>query len=319
MKIRVEFEITPEAQSHLDEHGLCPNDAIGDALQNLADSVCSAEFDLKPGMGTSVVWRPAFLNDDIVLGELECLGDEPALEPVAGLATVTLTLTPTPALMAAAARATEPDQWPDVVAAVLEDAAEMVKTGSLPLGRSWCVPKGEPLTAGQIAAHGLYYYPANAARGDEVRAGVLQVRMADDAVVHDDAWHDARCGGCQMLWAECSCDDEDADEQEAEDDTPTEPEEGDYVLQPTGPLGGCTAVSVDGRHRETFSPGETSADEQALAWIRADMAANEYWPNVWSLSDHGNYTLLTLSPLDAPENGGTGGTMGDAAAGKPSR
>jgi len=187
MKIRVEFEITPEAQAHLDEHGMDGPDAICDALQNLADDVCAGEYDLEPGLVAPVVWRPSFLNDDIMLGKMECLGDEA-----------------TPA--------------------------------------------------------------------------------------HDEKWHDDRCGACQKVWGECVC-----DTDEGDDENPTAPEEGDYVLHPAGPLGGCTLVSVDGLHKETFSPlGYVSADDLALEWVRADMAANDFRPNIWRMDDHGGYTLLTL-------------------------
>lgn len=186
MKIRVEFEITTEAQAHLDEHGMEQTDAIGDGLQNLADAVCAGEYDLEPGLVAPVVWRPAFLNDDIVLGKMECLGDEA-----------------TPA--------------------------------------------------------------------------------------HDEKWHDERCGACQKVWGECTC-----DTDEGDDENPTAPEHGDYVMHPAGPLGGCTAVSVDGRHKETFSPaGDKSADDMAMEWILADMSAKGFGTNIWRQDDHGGYLLLT--------------------------
>lgn len=158
----------------------------------------------------------------------------------------------------------------DAFATALADLAEAFGQGDM------------PLDAG--AEYPVSWHMAGA--DTQIVVGRLLV-LGDESEVRDDAWHDARCGACQKVWGECTCDTDEGDEN------PTEPEEGDYVLHPAGPLGGCTAVSVDGRHKETFSPaGDKSADDLALEWVKADMAAAEYWPNVWRMDDHGGYTLM---------------------------
>ncbi len=61
-----------------------------------------------------------------------------------------------------------------------------------------------------------------------------------------------------------------------------EPEEGDYIVGPKG-------VSVVG--------GDFLGDpldwDDIVKLIHEDMEANQFWPNVWSLSDHGNIELDT--------------------------
>ena len=65
-----------------------------------------------------------------------------------------------------------------------------------------------------------------------------------------------------------------------------QPQEDDYTITSSGSLGGKSSVSQYGRHLHEFDD-----DDDALAWIRQDMDINEYWPNVWIVSDHGNYHL----------------------------
>lgn len=68
-----------------------------------------------------------------------------------------------------------------------------------------------------------------------------------------------------------------------------EPEPGDYVLSPTGHLGGKTAVGIiGGRHL-----GDFNGDEDALAFVRDLMDRESFWPNIWMQDDHGGMTLLT--------------------------
>ena len=168
----------------------------------------------------------------------------------------------------------------DAFATALADLAEAFGQGDM------------PLDAG--AEYPVSWHMAGA--DTQIVVGRLLV-LGDESEVRDDAWHDARCGGCQMLHADCSCerDAEDGIDAEPDEEQPTEPEEGDYVMHPAGPLGGCTAVSVDGRHKETFSPvGDKSADELAMEWVAADMEANQFWPNIWRQDYHGGYDLLTL-------------------------
>lgn len=61
------------------------------------------------------------------------------------------------------------------------------------------------------------------------------------------------------------------------------PSEEDATLSPAGPLGAQTSVSYAGKHLGIF-PGDDAAEE-ALA---AAMAEGNYWPDVWTISDHGN-------------------------------
>ena len=166
----------------------------------------------------------------------------------------------------------------DAFATALADLAEAFGQGDM------------PLDAG--AEYPVSWHMAGA--DTQIVVGRLLV-LGDESEVRDDAWHDARCGACQKVWGECLCDQEPDDaEPEPDEDTPTEPEHGDYVLHPAGPLGGCTAVSVDGRHKETFSPlGDLSADDKAMEWILADMSANGVGTNIWRMDDHGGCTLLT--------------------------
>lgn len=166
--------------------------------------------------------------------------------------------------------------WPDAVSSTLRDAAEHCATGTFRLEQG-------------VPAQELLWFPATDGM-DGVSIGTLECLGDEATPAHDEKWHDDRCGACQKVWGECVC-----DTDEGDDENPTAPEEGDYVLHPAGPLGGCTLVSVDGLHKETFSPlGYVSADDLALEWVRADMAANDFRPNIWRMDDHGGYTLLTL-------------------------
>jgi len=47
----------------------------------------------------------------------------------------------------------------------------------------------------------------------------------------------------------------------------------------------------DFRGRHTIRAEEW---DDALAELRAEMDTTHYWPNLWSLSDHGNLCLLTM-------------------------
>ena len=65
-----------------------------------------------------------------------------------------------------------------------------------------------------------------------------------------------------------------------------EPEEGDYIISACGHLGGRTAVNVVGdRVRVEFDD-----EVEAEAWIEDRMAQEHFYPSIWSLSDHGNFT-----------------------------
>lgn len=66
---------------------------------------------------------------------------------------------------------------------------------------------------------------------------------------------------------------------------PKEPEEGDYVLSDCGALGSMTHVAVHG----LASLGAFASEDKAEDAIRADAMARGIYPDVWRLSDHGNW------------------------------
>lgn len=64
----------------------------------------------------------------------------------------------------------------------------------------------------------------------------------------------------------------------------------DYTVTPCGPLGGRTAVA---QHECRFLADFATTDE-ALAFIADHMESENYWPNVWWISDHGNCWQIDL-------------------------
>lgn len=84
------------------------------------------------------------------------------------------------------------------------------------------------------------------------------------------------------------------DDESADDAESTEPEEGDYTLSPCGSLGSQTRVCQYGKTLGEFVPvGDSSADAMALAFIRCHADREQFWPNAWIISDHGNAHLTT--------------------------
>lgn len=65
------------------------------------------------------------------------------------------------------------------------------------------------------------------------------------------------------------------------------PEEGDYTLTPCGPLGSRIAVGQVGL---SFL-ADFAHEDDAVYFIRERMQRERFWPNVWNVSDHGNWTL----------------------------
>jgi hypothetical protein len=63
----------------------------------------------------------------------------------------------------------------------------------------------------------------------------------------------------------------------------TGPGEEDATITPTGPLGAWYAVGLGGRFL-----GQARDLDQALGMLRAAMDADQVWPHVWFISDHGN-------------------------------
>jgi hypothetical protein len=64
--------------------------------------------------------------------------------------------------------------------------------------------------------------------------------------------------------------------------------EEDYKLTPCGHLGGKTGVSQSGKFL-----GEFDDNESALAFVRERMEQEQFWPDIWWVSDHGNYWKIT--------------------------
>jgi hypothetical protein len=63
----------------------------------------------------------------------------------------------------------------------------------------------------------------------------------------------------------------------------TGPGEDDATITPTGPLGAWYAVGLGGRFL-----GEARDLDQAMGMLREAMDADQVWPDIWFISDHGN-------------------------------
>lgn len=79
---------------------------------------------------------------------------------------------------------------------------------------------------------------------------------------------------------------EDEEDEIEESDEPTPDEEDAYVQS----NGYGYSVSFGYKHL-----GDVAEDDEADALIRQAMIDEQYWPNVWTVSDHGNVSLRTIS------------------------
>lgn len=70
------------------------------------------------------------------------------------------------------------------------------------------------------------------------------------------------------------------------------PEEGDYILGPSGPLGSRASVSVAGCAGKHLA--EFRTQEEAETFIKERMEREQFWPSVWFCSDHGNLSPLSI-------------------------
>lgn len=68
---------------------------------------------------------------------------------------------------------------------------------------------------------------------------------------------------------------------------PLEPDEDDAFISPSGYLGTLTSASIGGKFI-----GEFASDDEALAAIGRAMERDQFYPNVWRVSDHGNVSLV---------------------------
>ena len=94
---------------------------------------------------------------------------------------------------------------------------------------------------------------------------------------------DEACRHCFESWDLEAEPEDDEDEDEDEDG---KPDEDDYILDYKG------NVVQYGKRLAHFAE-----DDDAIDFIREHMESEKFWPNVWQLSDHGNYHLLSLSFL----------------------
>jgi hypothetical protein len=74
------------------------------------------------------------------------------------------------------------------------------------------------------------------------------------------------------------------------DNTVDAPEQGDYILTPSGPLLGLTSLSThEGQHI-----GEYQTTDVALEIVASRMEAEQFYPNIWWISDHGNLWQIDI-------------------------
>jgi hypothetical protein len=71
---------------------------------------------------------------------------------------------------------------------------------------------------------------------------------------------------------------------------PTEPDEEDCVLTPSGRLGSKISVSCGGKFI-----GEFNDESEALRAVKQWQVKNEWFPNIWWVSDHGNAWLIDIN------------------------
>jgi len=84
-----------------------------------------------------------------------------------------------------------------------------------------------------------------------------------------------------------------------EDEEETEPSEGDYIISSCGPLGGLTQISKYNENWHYVIKHDKNGNDTDNTYdiIKNEMESEKFWPNVWTLSDHGNYNLITLDSL----------------------
>lgn len=120
---------------------------------------------------------------------------------------------------------------------------------------------------------------------DETTAECLKVWYALETVCRDlvnQGAHIPECDECcAILEDDGSCADCDAEEEEEEEEEDT-PDDDDYVMSDSGYLGSKTTVSV-GRTSKEFD-----STSKAWDWIEWQMSNEQYYPNVWYVTDHGN-------------------------------
>lgn len=79
------------------------------------------------------------------------------------------------------------------------------------------------------------------------------------------------------------------EDEETEDCERAEPCDDDYFIQPTGSLGCRVAVAQGGKYLRDFAEYT-----EAESFIRERMEREQFWPEVWQVSDHGNVSRYTM-------------------------
>lgn len=82
---------------------------------------------------------------------------------------------------------------------------------------------------------------------------------------------------------------------QVDEDWGDEPQEDDVIISSTGALGSQSQVVFGGKYLGTFTEWDDIEDA-----IREEGNRGNFWPNIWQLSDHGNYHQVTDFDWDAP-------------------
>jgi hypothetical protein len=133
------------------------------------------------------------------------------------------------------------------------------------------------------------YIDAGGERCPNCEGCTVSTQTFDDS--GDIVCRDCTCMDCYATWTE-EFKLSGYDHLDIYDNTELEPIEGDYTITPTGVLGGLSGVGrVEGGSKDWL--GTFDCDEDALEAIRDNCAKEEFWPNIWIVSDHGNWALYT--------------------------
>jgi hypothetical protein len=115
------------------------------------------------------------------------------------------------------------------------------------------------------------------------------IGLAEDGAI---SWEDiAREALSYMSESEVSDMTAFADLFDEEGEEETEPTEGDYIISDSR---GETIITKceDYHYRKVIKEYSEAYDI-----IKNEMEREKFWPNVWTLSDHGNYNLISLDSL----------------------
>jgi hypothetical protein len=125
----------------------------------------------------------------------------------------------------------------------------------------------------------------------------IEAETEEEAIEKVEAMGTAGMGNIER-WPEADMVEEITDYEEADidnndDEKPAQrPEEGDFIISPFGPMGSKTKVSIVGSTYIVL--GEEDQEPLAYDYIRNRMKQENFYPNVWTMSDHGNLTLTTI-------------------------